>query len=286
MAFNPNAVFVSPSSIADLDKCPQLYFYRAVYRTPRGLKVQVTSPALSLGTAVHDTIDQFMKLPPDERKQEELTRIYNFVWEGMSGEKGGFETADLEAESKERGRLMLQRFWANPDFRIKKAAEFPAFPKVDIGPDLILTGKLDWIQKEQDDSFTIIDFKTGKNKEKEDSFQLPVYTILVKKLLKTDEVSAKYWYLEEGPEMEDKKLPDLEEAMIKIRQKGEVMQMVRQTNSYKCQSGGESCWACRDMKAAATGKGKLVRIDPTHKQEIYILPKATEAIPDSDELPF
>ena len=52
--------------------------------------------------------------------------------------------------------------------------------------------------------------------------------------------------------------------------------MVRQTNSYRCQSGGESCWACRDMLAVAKGKGKLVSMDPINrKQEIYILSKET-----------
>lgn len=287
MAFNPNAIFVSPSSLSDLDKCPQLYYYRYVYRTPRGLKIQIISPALAIGTAVHDTIDQFMKLDPTERSESELKRIMNFVWENVAGEKGGFESAEIEAEGKMRADKMLGRFWGNVDFRSRTAAEFPGFPKIDLGPDLILTGKLDWIQEEKDGSYTIIDFKTGKNKEKEDSYQLPIYTILVKRLLKTDEVVAKYWYLEEASEMEDKALPDLNEALARIKQRGEVMQMVRQTNSYQCQSGGEECWACRDVKAVAKGGGKLVKIDPGHKQEIYILSKeGTEGTAGIEELPF
>lgn len=288
MAFNPNAVFVSPSSLADLDKCPQLYYYRYVYRTPRNLKIQIISPALALGTAVHDTIEQFMKLDPAERKHEELARIFNFVWENVSGEKGGFATAEQETEAKQRGEAMMERFWGNSEFRTHIPAQFPGFPKVDIGPDLILTGKLDWIQKENDGSYTIIDFKTGKNKEREDSYQLPIYTILVKKLMKTDEVQAKYWYLEEGSGMEDMKLPDLEEAFAKIKQKGEVMQMVRKTSSYSCQSGGESCWACKDILAVAKNNaGKLVKIDPGHNQEIYILPgKTKEEILVADDIPF
>lgn len=288
MAFNPNAVFVSPSSLADLDRCPQLYYYRYVYRTPRGLKIQIISPALALGTAIHDTIDQFMKLDPGERKKSELDRIFDFVWENVSGEKGGFTDSEQEAEAKVRGGEMIRRFWNNEEFRTKVAAPFPNFPKVDLGPDLILTGKLDWIEKEADGSFTIVDFKTGKNKERGDSYQLPIYTILVKKLMKTDEVQAKYWYLEEGAEMEDMKLPDLEEALAKIRQKGEVMQMVRKTNSYQCQSGGESCWACKDvLNVVKNNAGKLVKIDPGHNQEIYILPKKTgDEVPVADDIPF
>lgn len=55
--------------------------------------------------------------------------------------------------------------------------------------------------------------------------------------------------------------------------------MVRQTNSFKCQSGLESCWACRDMLAIAQGKGKLVSVDPVNrKQEIYTLNVKTETL--------
>lgn len=294
MAFNPNAVFVSPSSLSDLDKCPQLYYYRYVYRTPRNLKIQIISPALALGTAVHDTIEQFMKLEPEERKQPELSRILNFTWENITGEKGGFVSCEEETEAKKRAEAMLERFWENSEFRSRTPAQFPGFPKVDLAPDLILTGKLDWIQKEPDGSYTIIDFKTGKNKEREDSYQLPIYTILVKKLMKTDEVQAKYWYLEESSEMEDLKLPDLEEAFTKIKKKGEIMQMVRQTKSYKCQSGGESCWACKGVLAVAhsvnsgqAGGAKLVKIDPGHNQEIYILPKKVEEeVQVAEDIPF
>lgn len=294
MAFNPNAVFVSPSSLADLDKCPQLYFYRYVYRTPRGLKIQIISPALALGTVIHDTIDQFMNLDPGERKESELSRIFDLVWENISGEKGGFRSTEEEEEAKQRGSEMIKRFWGNTDFRNKVKAQFPGFPKVDIGPDLILTGKLDWIQKEKDGSYTIVDFKTGKNKERGDSYQLPIYTILVKKLMKTDDVQAKYWYLEQSEVMEDMRLPDLEEALSKIRQKGEVMQMVRQTKSYQCQSGGESCWACKGTLTVARmidsgkdGEARLVKIDPGHKQEIYVLKSKDDQDAEvADDLPF
>jgi ATP-dependent helicase/DNAse subunit B len=228
-----------------------------------------------------------MKLEISERKREELNRIFNLVWENVAGEKGGFTTPEEEAEAKKRGEVMMERFWGNAEFRTRMPAQFPGFPKVDLGPDLILTGKLDWIQKEPDGSYTIIDFKTGKNKERGDSYQLPIYTILVKKILRTDEVRAKYWYLEESPEMEDMKLPDLEEAFAKIKKKGEVMQMVRQTNSYQCQSGGENCWACQEVMTVANGGGKLVKIDQGHNQEIYILPKITGTeIPVADDIPF
>jgi len=76
-----------------------------------------------------------------------------------------------------------------------------------------------------------------------------------------------------------------------LRQKGAVIKMARQTNSFRCQSGQESCWACREMLAIAQGKGKLVSMDPVNrKQEIYILgpDKGDKAkvVEVAEELPF
>ena len=57
------------------------------------------------------------------------------------------------------------------------------------------------------------------------------------------------------------------------------------TQSFRCQSGGESCWACRDMLTIAKGKGKLVGVDMARKQEIYILPKV-DVESQVEDLPF
>lgn len=281
MAFNPNAVFISPSSLADIEKCPQLYYYRSVYKTSRGMKLQLTNPALALGGLVHDAIDQFMKMNPNERSKNELDRITEFLWQNISGDKGGFANENEEKEYRLRAQAMIDRFWGNEEFRAAIGAKIPTFPKVDLGNDIMLTGKLDWIQSfdfaQDDKGYLIIDFKTGKNKEKDDSYQLPIYALLANEIFKTKNIKAKYWYLDKDEPMEEVSLPSLEESREMMKQKGELVKMVRQTNSYRCQSGGESCWACKDMLAIARGQGKLVAVDMNRKQEIYILKRSLEA---------
>jgi hypothetical protein len=272
MAFNPNAVFISPSTLADFDKCPQLYYYRSVYRTPRGLKIQQITPALALGQAVHDTIDQFVRTKQNN---------FDFIWGHLSGEKGGFITE--EDEYKKRALEMLERFWRNDHFKETEMFKMPNFPKVDLGPNLILTGKLDWIEKEGD-FYHVIDFKTGKNEEKADSLQLPIYSVLASGLLNSENIKASYWYLDKDDTLTSFALPLIAETKKLLFSKGEIVQMARQTNSYRCQSGKEECYACRDMKAIAEGKGKLVTMDTVRKQEIYILPKIQ--VETSSELPF
>lgn len=285
MAFNPNIVFISPSSLADFEKCPQLYYYRYVYKSPRGLKIQLINSNLALGQAVHDTLSQFLSLPPLQRTEEELIRILDWIWNNLSGEKGGFVSEDEETEYKQRASTMLSRFWKNKHFQETEMVKIDSFPKVELDPELILTGKIDWI--EQDISgYHIVDFKTGKNEEKEDSQQLPIYALLAGKILKTPNIRASYWYLGKDDDITSFTLPEPTQTLSSLKQKGGVIKLVRQTESYKCQSGEESCWACKDMLAVVRGKGKLVSVDPVNrKQEIYILPKQTTIEPSND-LPF
>jgi RecB family exonuclease len=275
MAFNPNAVFISPSSLSDFDKCPQLYYFRNVYRSPRGLKIQIISPSLALGQAVHDVLSQFLRLSPAQRSKDELLRVFDFLWQSLSGEKGGFGSQEEEKSFKERALSMLERFWGNKHFQETEAVQIPGFPKVELGNDLILTGKLDWIEKDGE-GYHVIDFKTGKNEEREDSQQLPIYSVLVSGILGSKKIRTSYWYLDKDDEIVAFPSADLDKTLSELKRKGEIVKMVRQTNSFRCQSGEESCWACREMLAVAQGKGKLVSMDPVNrKQEIYILSKET-----------
>lgn len=273
MAFNPNAIFISPSTLSDFEKCPQLYFYRNIYRSPRGLKIQIINPSLALGQAVHDTLEIFLRLSLEERNENELMNKFEFSWSNLSGEKGGFLSKEEENEFKDRAKLMLKRFWSNEHFKNKEMAKIPSFPKAELGNDIILTGKLDWLE-EEDGGYHLVDFKTGKNEEKQDSQQLPIYGLLVSKLFNTEKIRASYWYLDKDQDIVDFPLSSFDVTLAQLKQKGEIIKMVRQTASYRCQSGKEECWACKDIKAIAEGKGKLVSMDPVNrKQEIYIMQK-------------
>jgi len=291
MAYNPNAIFVSPSSLSDFEKCPQLYYYRNVYRSPRGLKIQLINPALALGQAVHETLDVFLKYLPSQRSKDLLLEKFEFIWANFSGEKGGFFSENQETDYKNRAIEMLERFWQNEHFKNTQTEKLPDFLKVDLGEDIFLTGKLDWLEKEGD-LYHLVDFKTGKE-EREDSLQLSIYSVLVSHLFKTRNIKASYWYLDKDTDIVPFTLLDMDEVVSYLKNKGEIIKMVRQTKSYRCQSGGESCWACRDMVAIAQGKGKLVSVDyVSRKQETYILPPESFKVeeeklpPPNDDLPF
>lgn len=272
MAFNPNAVFISPSSISDYKSCPQLYYYRNVYKSPQtGLKIALVNPKLTLGQIVHGTLHRFLYSNLVAKTKEQLFNIFATLWKDSTGEKGGFSSPLEEQEIKERGFKMLERFWANEHFKNTIPLKLADFPKLELGEDIILTGQLDWVEKAADGSFQIVDFKTGENEEKSNSIQLPTYAILASGYLKSTNLTASYWYLDKEDELRKFELPDLEVTKENLRRFGMIIKNARLTHSFSCLSGFESCWACKDIKAVAEGKGKIVAVDYSRKQEIYII---------------
>src|SRR3989344_2389429 len=175
-----SALWVSHSSINDFLSCPRAYFLNNMYRDPKtGHKIKLVTPAMSLGQVVHQVIEALSVLPTEKRFEENLLDKFEKVWEEVSGKKGGFLTKDFEEKYKTRGRAMIERVIKNPGILKNKAVkinmELPYF-WLSEQESIILCGKIDWLEYLPiTDSVHIIDFKTGKREEEEDSLQLPVY---------------------------------------------------------------------------------------------------------------
>lgn len=289
MVYNPNAVFISPSSISSFKSCPQAYYYSSVYKNPKtGLKIQLINPKLALGGTVHSILAQFLFRLGGDRTRDQLNNIMNRFWADIAGEKGGFSSKEEEDKYKERALKMLEIFWGNDHFRVIQPVKMPDFPKVDLGEDLILTGKLDWIEKEDDKNYHIVDFKTGEKEEGGDSLQLPIYAVLAANYLKFPNIKASYWYLNRDTDFKQIDLPEIKDTIHELKQIGLIIKNSRLTQSFRCGSGYESCWVCKDLIEITKGKCKLVSVDYNRKQEIYINQnnKEEESVDYSDDLPF
>ena len=194
------AVWISHTSINDYLKCPRAYFLKNVYKdSSTGHKIQIMSPHLALGQAVHEVLDSLTSIPTNARMDESLVLKLDKIWENYAGEKGGFTSAEEEHKFKERGKAMLRRVMDNPGpitkLAVKIQQELPHY-WISEEENIVLCGKVDWLEYNQDtDSVHIIDFKTGKKKEEEDSLQLPIYHLLVHHCQKRPVTQASYWYL-------------------------------------------------------------------------------------------
>lgn len=268
------ATWVSHSSIADFLACPRAYYLRNVFKDPKtGNKITVTSGALSLGQAVHEVIEGLSNLPSEERLKVSLVKKLDVSWKKVEGQIGGFKSIDEEKEFKERAVKMLTRIEQNPGPILNKAIKI----KDDFLPNyylseeenIILCGKIDWLEYlPESDSVHIIDFKTGKNDEDEESLQLPIYLLLATNTQSKKVTKASYWYLEKSDNLIEKTLPSLLESEDKVLTVARRIKLARQLNHFICPKGG--CMKCRPLERVLKGEGKKVGVSDT-RQDIYVL---------------
>jgi ATP-dependent helicase/DNAse subunit B len=271
-----SAVWVSHSSISDFLKCPRSYYLRNVYKNSKtGHKMTVMSPPLALGQAVHEVIESLAILPVEERLKISLVKRLDPSWLKVAGKKGGFKNYSVETEYRDRALQMLMNLQEDPGPLLKKAIRI----KSDMGlphywlngkEEIILCGKIDWLAyDEKTDSVHIIDFKTGKNEEKENSLQLPIYLLLVTNTQTKRVTGVSYWYLDRDDGIVEKKLPNIKDSYKKIFEIAKKIKKARAKNNFVCPKGG--CNACRPYERILKGEAEMVGVSET-RQDIYILP--------------
>ena len=281
------AVWVSHTSINDYLQCPRAYFLKNVYKDPTtGHKIQIMSPHLALGQAVHEVLDSLSSIPTPDRLNESLVIKLDEIWPKFSGEKGGFKSVEEEHKFKERGKAMLRRVMESPgpikNLAVKIQQELPHY-WISEDENIVLCGKVDWLEYNQtDDSVHIIDFKTGKKKEDEESLQLPIYHLLVHHCQKRPVTKASYWYLETDDKLTEKNLPDLKEAHSKVIEIGRRIKLARKLDKFDCHNGREGCIHCRSMEKILKGEGTLV--DSNSQRDIYILSQVEDIEEEIDSI--
>lgn len=270
-----SAVWVSHSSIGDFLKCPRLYFLHNVYKDIRtGHKITLMNPYLALGQIIHEVVESLSVLKVEDRLRHSLLDKYTESWEKVTRELGGFRDSEQEKIFKERGAKMLKRIIDNPGPILNKAVKLsspdslPPRYYLSEEENILLCGKIDWLEYiPEDDSLHIIDFKTGKNEEEENSLQLPIYYLLVKNLQKRNIKKASYWYLDKDDKPIEVQLPKSEEAYKKVFEVAIKIKQTRITRSYNCPRNG--CYDCKPYEAILNKKAKF--IGTSDYQDIYIL---------------
>jgi CRISPR/Cas system-associated exonuclease Cas4 (RecB family) len=281
------AIWISHTSINDYLKCPRAYYLKNVYKDSQtGHKIQIMSPFLALGQAVHEVLDTLTSMPTKDRFKESLILMFDRNWENYTGAKGGFSDIDEEHKFKERGKAMLRRVMDNPGpigrLAVKIQQDLPHY-WISEEENIVLCGKVDWLEYNQEtDSVHIIDFKTGKKKEEEDSLQLPIYHLLVHHCQKRPVTRASYWYLETDNELTEKVLPDLKDAHSQVIEIGRRIKLARKLDKFDCHEGRDGCVHCRSLEKIIKGEGTLV--DSNSQRDIYILPHEEVEVEEADSI--
>lgn len=270
------ATWVSHSSASDFLNCPRAYYLNNVYRDPQTRhKIQLISPPLALGSAVHTVLESLSSLPTEERLKISLIERFNQVWKKFSGKKGGFESVEQEQQYRERGEEMLRRVMAHPGpitrLAVKIKQDLPHY-WLSEEDEIILCGKIDWLEYFPDvDSVHIIDFKTSKKEEKSDSLQLPIYRLLVENCQHRQVLGASYWYLGFSDELSERALPDSKEAHARVLEVAKKMKLAKKLQVFKCPNGAQGCMHCRSLEKIVRGEAEFVGLSE-YNQDMYILP--------------
>lgn len=175
---------------------------------------------------------------------------------------------------------MLKKIIDNPRELLNKIIPIKYFYNGDLIPNyyistednLILCGSIDWIEYlEETDKLRIIDFKTGRNDEKDDSLQLPIYCLLIMNLQKEsgkDKVynisEVAYWYLDQDNKkagnkhqefqiikIDEAKIIEIEKAKDYIIKVGKEIKKFRESENYICpneKNKGEGCPNCQGFE--------------------------------------
>lgn len=275
------AVWVSHTSINDFLQCPRAYYLKNVYKDPKtNHKIQLMSPPLALGQAVHAVLESLSVLPGSERFKESLIAKFEREWKRVSGKRGGFFDDETEEHYKNRGKEMLLKVMDNhgplDGLAVKIKEDLPHY-WLSEEDNIILCGKIDWLEYLNDsDSVHIIDFKTSKSEENESSLQLPIYHLLVHNCQHRETSKASYWYLGLD-KMVEKKLPDLDSAKEQVLKIAKEIKLARQLERFKCPHGEGGCSACRSMEKILRGEAEFVG-ENDYRQDVYVLKRSKQEL--------
>ncbi len=279
MAGKYDAVWVSHSSMGDFLKCPRLYYLHNVYKSPdTGRKISLVSPAMSLGSAVHKTLEDLKTLPVAERLERDLLADFDKDWQEVAaGKKGGFTSAEEEEAAKARGRAMIARAVKHPGPLAQKTVRLapaknnmPHNFVLDPANEIILCGMLDWLEYvEADDSIRVIDFKTGKHEEDGESLQLPIYLLLLNELQKRRVSGAAYWYLDKDDVPKEMPLPDAAESRERVLALARRVKEARVKRAFECPRGAGGCYGCQPYEAILRGEAEYLGI-AGYGQDTYL----------------
>lgn len=251
----PEPLQISPSAIGTLEACPQKYLFSGVWKL-RGQP----GAAMSFGSVMHNTIKYFIGEMKNGRALafEEVAHKFELEWTSA-----GFEDDYQEQEYKKDGLLQLRAFHettlAAPPVVVAQEKVF----EMPMDNNIILTGRMDQVNRLGPGAEEIVDYKTGKprgeDKARKD-VQLSAYALAAREVFEWNPARLTFHFLQTNQAVsatrDDKQLKkvreEIQQAAADIRA-GEFPA----NPGYACRfCDYESICPAREEGAAASASGE------------------------------
>ena len=154
-------------------------------------------PGDTAGSLVHRVLcDFFTKVPPAERNEKTLARLFDEGWTALSA---GYHRIPGVEVHHEASLHQLANFARCFDLDAEPLMVEPYFQE-EIAPGVTLFGRLDRIDEEADGTLHVIDYKGGAQPKEIDPQQLRIYALLAERQIKRKVSKLSFWYLDDGTE--------------------------------------------------------------------------------------
>jgi DNA helicase-2/ATP-dependent DNA helicase PcrA len=249
----PEPLQLSPSAIGAYERCPMQYMFQQMWRIRGGASAQLT-----FGLVMHTTIKEFVA-EVQKRKRvplDELLAIYDREW--LSA---GFSDDYHEQEYRKAGREQLEAFHktysAAPADVLYQEKPF----ELPLDGDVVVSGRMDQVNRIGKDSIEILDYKTGKPRDEKSAaqdLQLSVYALAAREILDViPERLVLYNLMTNEPVATTRDAKSLEKTKQKI---AEVAGLIR-AGEFPAKPGF-SCGYC-DFKPMCPAHEQLISLRPS-----------------------
>ena len=246
---------LSASAIETYQRCPMQYLFANVWRIRGGPHAMMT-----FGNVMHTTIKEYAALVRELRKVpfSEVAAIYEREWSSA-----GFPDDYQEEEYRKAGLEQLENFHhsysaAPPDMWYQEKGF-----ELHLDHDVIVTGRMDQVNRLGPKEIEIVDYKTGRPKDSKkaaESLQLSVYALAAEEVLELHPSRLVFYNLttnEPAETARDSK------ALAKTKQTiGGVADQIR-AGDFEAKPGFH-CGYC-DFKPLCPAHEQLISIQPAGK---------------------